>query len=122
MARAQPGGPLEQAAAEAVRHYLDALRSGHHLHTKHPSRRATQRRLAEIEAELPQAPPMRQLRLVQERHDLLERAQAHELEDAFVEVARTYSRRHGISVDTWREMGVPVAVLRKAGIRARRTP
>ncbi len=122
MVRAQPGGPLEQAAAEAVRHYLDALRSGPHLQTKHPSRRATQRRLAEIERERPQAPPMRELRLLQERHDLLERARAHELEDAFVEVARTYSRRHGIAFDTWREMGVPVAVLRRAGLRARRTP
>ena len=71
MARAQPGGPLEQAAAEAVRHYLDALRSGDELRTRHPSRGATARRLAEIERELPQAPPMRQLRLLQEREDLL---------------------------------------------------
>ena len=44
------------------------------------------------------------------------------MEDAFVEVARTYSRRHGISFATWREMGVPVTVLRRAGLRARRTP
>ncbi len=122
MARAQPGGPLEQAAAEAVRHYLDALRSGDELRTRHPSRGATARRLAEIERELPQAPPMRQLRLLQEREDLLRRSSAFALEDEFVEVARTYSRRHGISIATWREMGVPTAVLRRAGLRTRRTP
>ena len=111
---------MERAAAEAVRHYLDALRAGSHVTTRHPSRRATQRRLAEIEVELATAPPMRQLRLLQERHDLADRAKAQAQEDAFVEVARTYSRRHGISHDTWREMGVPAAVLRRAGIRARR--
>ena len=111
---------MEQAAAEAVRHYLDALRAGSHLHTKHPSRRAIQRRLAEIEGELTKAPPMRELRLLQERHDLLERTRALKLEDAFVDAARSYSRRHGISFDTWREMGVPVSLLRKAGIRPRR--
>ena len=111
MARAQPGGPLEQAAAEAVRHYLDALRAGDELRTRHPSRGATERRLNEIEVELAQAPPMRQLRLVQEREDLVVRTRAFAVEDAFVEVARTYSRRHGISFATWQEMGVPGAVL-----------
>ena len=122
MASAQSSGPLEQAAAEAVRHYLDALRTGGELRARYPSRRATERRLGELEVELPQAPPMRQLHLVQEREDLLQRTQAFATEDAFVEVARTYSRRHGISFATWREMGVPVTVLRRAGLRARRTP
>ena len=123
MARAQPSGPLEQAAAEAVRHYLDALRSGDELQTRTRPGGPPQRRLAEIERELPQAPPMRELRLLQERQDLLAAGTGvRQLEDAFVEVARTYSRRHGISFATWREMGVPVAVLRRAGLRARRTP
>ena len=38
------------------------------------------------------------------------------LEDAFVEVAETYSERHGISYAAWRELDVPDAVLRRAGI------
>ena len=122
MASAQSSGPLEQAAAEAVRHYLDALRMGGELRARHPSRRSTGRRLAELEVELPHVPPMRRLHLVQEREDLLARSRAFAVEDAFVEVARTYSRRHGISFATWREMGVSATVLRRAGLRARRTP
>lgn len=38
------------------------------------------------------------------------------LEEAFVSVAAAYSDRKGLSYDTWREVGVPAAVLKKAGI------
>lgn len=116
------GGPLEQAAAQAVREYVDALRSGRGASTPRTTIEATQRRLARIEHELLGAPPMRQLRLIQERRDLQERARALERERAFVEVARTYSRRHGIDYETWREMGVPVTVLRRAGLRPSSRP
>ena len=63
------------------------------------------------------ATPMQELKLVQERHDLGELAAWYGDEDDFVAVARTYSRRHGITFDTWREIGVPAAVLRRAGLR-----
>jgi hypothetical protein len=33
-----------------------------------------------------------------------------------VEVAASYSARQGISYDAWREIGVPAAVLREAGV------
>jgi hypothetical protein len=39
-----------------------------------------------------------------------------QLEEAFVAVARSYGERHGISYAAWRELGVPAAVLRRAGI------
>jgi len=117
MARSHSGGPLEQAAAAAVRHYVDALKTG----PPAASRRlpdAVQRRLREIEAELPAATPMHELQLVQERRDLLAVVAWYELEEEFVEVARAYSRRHGITYDTWRAIGVSAAVLRRAGVRS----
>ena len=44
------------------------------------------------------------------------------LESGFVEAARSYSQRKGISYSAWRQIGVPADVLRKAGIpRTRRT-
>ena len=38
------------------------------------------------------------------------------IEGAFVEVAASYSKRQGISYAAWREVGVPAAVLKRAGI------
>lgn len=66
---------------------------------------------------------MRRVALLQERKDLdLERlTMGHEpdltnLEAAFVEHAKAYSERKGISYNTWREVGVPASVLKDAGI------
>ena len=110
-------GPLERAAAEAVRNYLDALRTARRPPGPHLTRRELQRRLAKIDLDLAtQPPPMIQLRLLQERENLRERDSWQRREDAFIEVARTYSRRHGITDQTWRQMGVPPSVLRKARI------
>lgn len=110
-------GPLEQAAAEAVRNYLDALRSARRPTRRHLTRRELQQRLSKIDFELAvQPPPMIQLRLLQERQDLRELANWQQLEDAFVEVALTYSRRRRITHETWRQLGVPPAVLRRARI------
>ena len=81
------------------------------------------RRLAAIEDELPSADPLRRLKLVQERRDLsVEREHLAEpfdmsaAEDEFVEIAASYSERQGISYQSWREIGVPAAVLSRAGI------
>ena len=41
-----------------------------------------------------------------------------EEERAFVEAAAPYGERKGISYKAWREVGVPAAVLKRAGIRA----
>ena len=84
------------------------------------------RRLAEIHHELDTAPPLRELKLVQERHEirrlleLAEHAERPSPEDAFVAVAAAYSRRHHIEYAAWREVGVPAAVLRRAGLRPER--
>jgi hypothetical protein len=117
MAHSHTGGPLEQAAAAAVRHYVDAVKAGPPAASRR-LRDAARRRLQDIEVELRTATPMQELKLVQERHDLTELVAWYAAEDEFVAVARTYSRRHGITYDTWREIGVSAAVLRRAGVPA----
>lgn len=42
------------------------------------------------------------------------------LEKGFVEHAKSYSERKGVSYTAWRQAGVPAAVLREAGIRETR--
>ena len=107
----------------AVRDYLDALR----LNKPRPGRPRTPERmtdrLAAIEAELPDASTIDELRLLQERRDLqaaLRQADVSSdmtaLEEQFVAVAGSYSESKGISYATWREFGVPAAVLKRAGV------
>jgi hypothetical protein len=85
-----------------------------------------QKRLASIDAELIEADPVTHLQLAQERLDLqtdlaaADRAvDLFELEAAFVASARSYGERQGISYAAWREIGVPSAVLKAAGISRR---
>ena len=107
----------------AVRNYLEALAA----HAPKRGRRRTvesvDRRLAVIENELTSADPLTQLKLVQERRDLLAERDVlaspvdlAALEDAFVEIAESYSARQGISYQSWREIGVPAQVLTRAGV------
>jgi len=107
----------------AVRDYLEALAA----HAPKRGRRRTvesvDRRLAAIEDELGSADAVARLKLVQERRDLQAERETLSspvdlagLEDAFVEIAASYSARQGISYQSWREIGVPAAVLGRAGI------
>ncbi|MGZ4786680.1 MAG: hypothetical protein ACXV5S_13505 [Acidimicrobiales bacterium] len=107
----------------AIRSYLEALE----VHRPKRGRRRTtelmKERLAAIDDELPDADPVRQLQLVQERLDLrtaIESAERDDdlsaLEAGFIQAAQAYSERRGISYAAWREAGVPSAVLRAAGI------
>ncbi len=80
-------------------------------------------RLAAIETALPDADPMARLQMVQERRDLEQAIEAAEttvdltaLEDNFVTAAQDYGDRKGISYATWREVGVPAVMLKRAGI------
>jgi hypothetical protein len=109
---------------QVVRRYLEAVLA-------QPSRRSrrspevVQSRLDAIEAELATAPAIIRLQLLQERLDLVDELDSsgferiQELEDAFVEVARGYSERKGISYAAWREIGVSAPVLKRSGITAR---
>lgn len=87
----------------------------------------------EIEAEglaiaLETAEGVQRLQLLQRREDLQRLAleavpqEDEALVEAFIEVAAVYGERKGISYSTWREVGVPAEVLRRAGIKRTRRP
>lgn len=106
-----------------VRNYLEALSANTPKRGRRRTPESIDRRLATIEAELPDADAMRRLKLVQERRDLLAERETlaapvdlRALEDAFVEIVESYSARQGISYQSWREVGVPAAVLSRAGV------
>jgi hypothetical protein len=119
-----------RAEARAVREYLSALRH----HRPRPGRKRTpesiKRRLEVVERELAGADrdeedPIHVLELIQERIDLqaeLERTGSGDelarCEEEFVRVAAAFGQRKGITYQAWREMGIPPAVLRRAGIRS----
>jgi hypothetical protein len=111
----------------AVRNYLEALAA----HAPKRGRRRTvdtvDRRLVAIEREQAAADPLRRLKLIQERRDLQAERETlaapvdmAALESAFVEIAASYSARQGINYQSWREVGVPAAVLTRAGISRNR--
>jgi hypothetical protein len=121
---AQHKAALAQGRREgrAVKQYLEALGN------RRPGRPVTPERLrdkiASLESRIAEeADPLRALEMRQERLDAeaaLARAEATEdfgaLEAAFIEHAKAYSERKGISYSAWRESGVPADVLRRAGI------
>jgi hypothetical protein len=107
----------------AVRNYLDALRSNKPKRGRRRTTESITARMAIIDAELSSADPMTELHLRQERRDLQaelgsmgEKVDITALENGFVSVAKSYSDRQGISYATWREIGVDAAVLKRAGI------
>ncbi len=117
---------LERGRAEgrAVRDYLEALRNSKPKRGRKRTPESIKARLDKIESELPDASAIEELQLVQERRDLTDELEAFdsgvdlaELESSFVEVAKSYGERKGISYSSWRDVGVPAAVLGSAGIK-----
>ena len=107
----------------AVRDYLDALRANKPKRGRKRTPDSIAKRLESIDAELIDADPVQELRLVQERLDLsAELANAGQavdlsaIEGEFVKVAKDYSARNGYSYTAWRTIGVDASVLKKAGI------
>jgi hypothetical protein len=107
----------------AVRNYLEALRTNKPKRGRRRTRESIAARLAAIDSEMGTADPMNELRLRQERRDLQaevasmgDKVDISALEDGFVAVSKSYSIRQGISYATWREIGVDAAVLKRAGI------
>ena len=108
----------------AVRRYLEALEQHKPKRGRKRTPESISTRLAHIEEALDTADPLTRLQLVQERMDLQaelasksETVDLGSLEDDFVEAARAYGERKGISYAAWREAGVEAAVLKRAGIR-----
>ena len=73
--------------------------------------------------------PARRVELIQRRIDLEEHLGSVEeapdpdaLEKNFIDAAKEYSERKGISYPAWRELGVPAATLKAAGVPRTRRP
>ena len=114
---------LGREQGRAVRRYLEAL----DLHKPKRGRKRTpdsiKKQLADIEQKLAAADPLSRVLMIQQRLDLQKELETKSetvdlgaLEAGFVQSAREYSERKGISYAAWREAGVPPDVLRKAGI------
>jgi len=107
----------------AVRDYLEALEQHRPKRGRKRTPDSIKKRLQAIEDALPDATPIKKVELVQERRDLEvelatmgAKVDLSGLEKGFVRAAKTYSERKGIGYSTWREVGVPADVLRRAGI------
>jgi hypothetical protein len=112
-----------RAQGRAVRSYLEALETHRPKRGRKRSPESMRTRIAAITAELTGADPMSRLQMVQERMDLEAALEAAEitvdltaLEDGFAGAAAQYGERKGISYAAWREVGVPPALLKRAGI------
>ena len=111
--------------SRAVRNYLEALDDARSA-GRRPSRDALEAKLARIEDGLVGADAITRLGLLQQRRDVRSELESvtnevdlEARESAFVAAAKGYSERKGITYATWREAGVPAAVLRAAGINRR---
>ena len=111
----------------AVRRYLEALEAHRPKRGRKRTPESIQKRLSDIEAKLEEADALTRLQLRQERMDLQAELAAKsdgvdlsQLEEDFVQAAKAYGERKGITYAAWREQGVDPAVLRRAGIRRSR--
>jgi hypothetical protein len=113
--------------SRAVKAYLEVLGS------RRPGRPVTidsvEKRLAGLEERLStETDALKRLDLIQAKLDAEDQLEAlsgnvdfDALEKEFVEIARSYSERKGISYSAWRTIGVDASVLKAAGIpRTRR--
>lgn len=116
---------LAQGRSEAkiVKNYLEAMRASKPRRGRKRTPDSINKRLSVIDELLVDAEPLDELKLIEERRKLNEELESMEAtvdltayEEAFVEVAKGYSERQGISYSSWREVGVEPAVLKRAGI------
>ena len=109
--------------SRAIAAYLEALETHRPKRGRKRTPDSIDKRLVAIDKALETASPIKRLSLIQERLDLLNEKETMEgnvdlsaFEDEFVEVAAGYSERKHISYTAWRELGVPAAILKRAGI------
>ncbi len=112
-----------RAESRDVKKYLEALEANKPKRGRKRTKDSIKKRLAQIEADLPTTPPLKRVSLIQEQMDLEAELQTTDvsvdiskLEAGFTKVAKDYSARKKISYAAWRKLGVPAAVLSKAGI------
>jgi hypothetical protein len=109
--------------SRSIATYLEALETHRPKRGRKRTAESVDKRLADIDGQLGSANPIKRLSLIQERLDLLQEKESmgttvdlSSLEDDFVGAAKGYSERKGISYAAWRELGVPPAILKRAGI------
>lgn len=112
-----------RAEGRHVRRYLEALEKSKPHRGRRPSIESLQRQLDEINEKIGSADSLQRLQFIQRRKTIEDRLNEDEsqnillvLEKEFVAVAAAYGERKSIDYATWREIGVPVAVLAAAGI------
>lgn len=114
---------LKQGRTEsrAIKAYLEAL--GRRSPGRPVTKDSLKAQLERINQKLENAETLKSVELVQKRIDVeaalssLESADDFAaLESAFVKNAKSYSDRKGITYTAWREIGVPAATLRAAGV------
>ncbi len=116
-----------RSESAVVKRYLDALESNRPKRGRKRTAESVQRQIAAIDDKLGTADPLQRLNLLQERLNLTaeldamgQKVDMGALEAEFVEVAKSYGERKGISYAAWREVGVAAEVLKRAEIsRAR---
>ncbi|MDZ7674635.1 MAG: hypothetical protein U5K30_06170 [Acidimicrobiales bacterium] len=108
---------------KAVRDYLEALEQHKPKRGRKRTPESIRTQLAKIDQTIDDADPVKKLQLIQDRMDLETELEKIEnkpdltaLENDFVDAAKPYSERKGISYAAWRELGVEAAVLKRAGI------
>ena len=112
-----------RAQGRAIRQYLEALEAHKPKRGRKRTPESVRKRLDALDVEIAEADPLKRVQLIQERLDLQtelasleESADISALEAGFVDAAKEYSARKGITYAAWRELGVPAATLKAAGI------
>ncbi len=112
-----------RSQSKAVRQYLEALEAHKPKRGRKRTAETVKARLAKIDAEMRDADALSMLNLRQERLDLQnelstmsQKSDLRALEADFIKAAKGYSQRKGITYAAWREVGVPAATLKAAGI------
>lgn len=112
-------------AARAVNAYLTALDEVRPKRGRKVSKDDLEKRLAAAIAEAETASGTGKLLALQTVEDLEQRLRGlaesageniAELEAGFVELAKSYADSKGVSYSTWRKVGVPAELLKRAGI------
>ena len=116
---------LGREQSRAVANYLDALELNKPKRGRKRTLDTVKRQLAETTAALGDAAGISRVELVQRRRDLEVELAAMQagggpdmtaLEKAFVKYAKGYASRKGITKAAFREVGVPIDVLKRAGV------
>lgn len=119
---------LGRTQSRALAPYLEALQAHRPKRGRKRTPESIEARLAAIKEELQFGKQIKRVALLQERRDLIAERQRMDKkidltasEEAFVANAKPYSERRGITYESWRELGVPAAVLKRAGISRSRS-